>query len=123
MHGWTLRDALELYNVERWGAGYFGINERGHVEVRPDRDRSRATDLHASLEPFFRAHAPWTVGLVKLECGPVVMAHLFVPEPAGGAAVTVELQRDTAGRLVMVARSPRRKLTKDKHAQALLGKK
>jgi len=46
VHGWTLRDALELYNVERWGGGYFGINARGHVEVRPDRDAQRSADVH-----------------------------------------------------------------------------
>jgi len=45
MHGWTIRDALELYNVERWGGGYFGIDGEGHVEVRPDRDAGRSADL------------------------------------------------------------------------------
>jgi arginine decarboxylase len=45
MHAWNIRDALELYNVERWGGGYFGINERGRVEVRPNRDRGHGADL------------------------------------------------------------------------------
>jgi arginine decarboxylase len=35
MHGWTHRDSLELYNLEAWGAGFFTVNDRGHVEVRP----------------------------------------------------------------------------------------
>jgi arginine decarboxylase len=35
MHGWTVSDSLELYNLPAWGAGLFTINERGHVEVRP----------------------------------------------------------------------------------------
>lgn len=35
MRGWTVRDSAELYNVAAWGAGYFGVNEKGHVEVRP----------------------------------------------------------------------------------------
>ena len=35
MHGWTHRDSLELYNLEAWGAGFFSVNDRGHVEVRP----------------------------------------------------------------------------------------
>ncbi len=26
---------MELYNVSNWGAGFFTINDRGHVEVRP----------------------------------------------------------------------------------------
>jgi arginine decarboxylase len=44
---WTIESARELYNIEGWGAGYFDINERGHVVVRPDRDRpDRALDLY-----------------------------------------------------------------------------
>jgi len=43
---WTIDAARELYNIEGWGAGYFDINERGHVVVRPDRDRpDRVLDL------------------------------------------------------------------------------
>src|SRR6266567_6444990 len=35
---WSIDDARALYNVEGWGAGFFDINEHGHVVVRPDRD-------------------------------------------------------------------------------------
>ncbi|MCX6972400.1 MAG: biosynthetic arginine decarboxylase [Verrucomicrobia bacterium] len=31
-------DALALYNVDRWGGGYFGINAAGHVVVKPKRN-------------------------------------------------------------------------------------
>jgi arginine decarboxylase len=31
-------DAVSLYNVDRWGGGYFGINGEGHVVVRPKRN-------------------------------------------------------------------------------------
>jgi arginine decarboxylase len=44
--GWSIDAARELYNIDGWGAGYFDINEKGHVVVRPDRDRpDRALDL------------------------------------------------------------------------------
>ena len=44
--GWSIEAARELYNIDGWGAGYFDINEKGHVVVRPDRDRpDRALDL------------------------------------------------------------------------------
>jgi arginine decarboxylase len=36
---WTIDAARALYNVEGWGVGYFDINERGHVIVRPDPAR------------------------------------------------------------------------------------
>jgi len=42
---WTIDDALELYNVEGWGIGYFGINEKGHVTVHPTREPERGLDL------------------------------------------------------------------------------
>jgi arginine decarboxylase len=44
--GWSIADSRELYNVAGWGAGFFDINEKGHVVVRPDRDdQSREIDL------------------------------------------------------------------------------
>src|SRR6185503_15373682 len=36
---WSTESARTLYNVEGWGAGFFDVNERGHVIVRPDKDR------------------------------------------------------------------------------------
>src|SRR5919197_4558263 len=43
---WTIADSRALYNIEGWGAGFFDINDRGHVVVRPDRDRpERELDL------------------------------------------------------------------------------
>jgi arginine decarboxylase len=52
--GWSIDAARELYNIDGWGAGYFDINERGHVVVRPDRDRPERTldlfDLARDLE-------------------------------------------------------------------------
>jgi arginine decarboxylase len=51
---WTIADARALYNIEGWGAGYFDINDRGHVIVRPDPDRPESTvdlrDLARDLE-------------------------------------------------------------------------
>ena len=42
---WNTADAEKLYGLERWGAGYFGTNELGHVVVRPDRSADRQIDL------------------------------------------------------------------------------
>jgi arginine decarboxylase len=33
LHRWSVTDSLDLYNVRQWGAGFFGINERGNVGV------------------------------------------------------------------------------------------
>lgn len=45
MRGWTIRDSLELYNVPAWGAGFFSVNEAGHVAVRPREGSSEEIDL------------------------------------------------------------------------------
>lgn len=38
MSDFEISDALSLYNVDRWGNGYFGINAAGHVVVHPRRN-------------------------------------------------------------------------------------
>ena len=38
MADWTKQDSLDLYSVERWGDGFFSINDAGHVIVRPRRE-------------------------------------------------------------------------------------
>jgi len=47
---WTTDDALELYQVREWGKGYFGINEQGHVVVRPDTTITHEIDLYEVLQ-------------------------------------------------------------------------
>ena len=42
---WSVHDASELYEVTRWGNGYFSVNASGHVEVHPTKEPSRAIDL------------------------------------------------------------------------------
>ncbi|PIQ95326.1 MAG: arginine decarboxylase [Nitrospinae bacterium CG11_big_fil_rev_8_21_14_0_20_56_8] len=45
MAKWTIEDARELFNIEGWGAGYFDINEKGHILVRPDKKHNQTIDL------------------------------------------------------------------------------
>jgi len=54
IRGWTIRDSLELYNVANWGAGFFGINEKGHAEVRPRGEGGPAIDLLELVEDLQR---------------------------------------------------------------------
>src|SRR5436853_1131780 len=43
---WSIDAARALYNIEGWGAGFFDINDAGHVVVRPDREHpDRVLDL------------------------------------------------------------------------------
>src|SRR5882672_3679230 len=44
---WNIEKARALYNIEGWGAGYFDIDERGHVVVQPDKEHpERRLSLH-----------------------------------------------------------------------------
>ncbi len=43
--GWSTADALDLYRTDAWGKGYFGINDLGHVVVRPHGNPSQEIDL------------------------------------------------------------------------------
>jgi arginine decarboxylase len=52
--GWTVHDSLELYGVPNWGDGFFGVNARGQVEVRPRRDAGPAIDLLELVENLQR---------------------------------------------------------------------
>ncbi len=42
---WTIEDAVETYNIDRWGLGYFGINEEGHVTISPARSAGATIDV------------------------------------------------------------------------------
>jgi arginine decarboxylase len=47
---WTTEDSLELYSIPSWGQGYFGISEKGHLVVFPDKRRERGIDLYDVVE-------------------------------------------------------------------------
>ncbi|MGF1632495.1 MAG: biosynthetic arginine decarboxylase [Phycisphaerae bacterium] len=39
---WSPEQSAQLYGIDRWSQGYFGVNKLGHVEVRPDPTRPEA---------------------------------------------------------------------------------
>ena len=49
------------YGVRRWGAGYFGIDDSGHVTVHPRRDDGAAIDLHRLAGEVRQAGLSWPV--------------------------------------------------------------
>src|ERR1022692_2289128 len=42
---WKIQDSLDVYEVNHWGKGYFGINAKGHVTVHPGKRPEQAIDL------------------------------------------------------------------------------
>lgn len=45
--GWSPTDAVGLYGLDSWGAGYVAVNDAGHLMVLPRRDGTAPIDLHA----------------------------------------------------------------------------
>ena len=45
LRAWTIRDSLELYNVNGWGRDFFTINDAGNIEVTPAGPGSARIDL------------------------------------------------------------------------------
>jgi arginine decarboxylase len=45
VESWTTADAADLYEIARWGNGYFSIRSDGNLLVHPDRTASRSIDL------------------------------------------------------------------------------
>jgi arginine decarboxylase len=54
MKHWTINDALETYNVKRWGERYFGINDAGNVVAYPTGTRSQSIDLKELVDDIQR---------------------------------------------------------------------
>ena len=47
---WDIEAARALYNIHRWGAKYFDINDAGHVVARPLQDAGVAVDISDVIE-------------------------------------------------------------------------
>ena len=47
---WTVTDASELYDVERWGQGYFSVGANGHVLAHVTKEPHRSIDLKQLID-------------------------------------------------------------------------
>jgi arginine decarboxylase len=45
-----VEDAMNLYGIDGWGAGYFSINEEGHLEVMPKKNPGGRVDVLKIIE-------------------------------------------------------------------------
>ncbi|HZJ16386.1 MAG TPA: biosynthetic arginine decarboxylase [Chthoniobacteraceae bacterium] len=58
-HPWDIPAATSLYNVDRWGLGYFAINERGNVQVFPTQNPATPIDI---MELIAEARSEYGLG-------------------------------------------------------------
>jgi NAD(P)-dependent dehydrogenase (short-subunit alcohol dehydrogenase family)/uncharacterized OB-fold protein len=62
-----------------------------------------ATTIHHSHDLFFRERVPWRLGMVRLDAGPTVIAHLHGGCPPAPSRVRVGARLDKSGQGVLVA--------------------
>jgi NAD(P)-dependent dehydrogenase (short-subunit alcohol dehydrogenase family)/uncharacterized OB-fold protein len=60
------------------------------------------TTVRVSSDPYFRERTPWRIGTVRLDAGPVLVAHLH-GDTREGARVRLELKLDKSGAPVVLA--------------------
>ncbi|NOX50270.1 MAG: SDR family NAD(P)-dependent oxidoreductase [Gammaproteobacteria bacterium] len=63
------------------------------------------TALHHSQNQFYADRTPWRIGLIQLNIGPTVVAHLAHDAELSPCPVIVDLRLDRSGRGVLVATS------------------
>lgn len=68
----TLDEAKRIYGIENWGGGYFGINSKGNVAVRPKRNDPREVDIKELIDVL---RAQRRVNLPLLLRFPQLLAH------------------------------------------------
>ena len=42
---WDIQSAISLYNIDRWGSGYFTVNDRGNIQILPTQDARATIDI------------------------------------------------------------------------------
>lgn len=47
---WTAEDAVELYRIDRWGSGYFGVDGAGNLTVAPLKENGATIPIPAVIE-------------------------------------------------------------------------
>ena len=60
------------------------------------------TRLSYSLEPAYAEHLPWAIASIRLDCGPIALAHL-APGIACHARVALRAIQDRAGNRMLLA--------------------
>src|SRR5688572_23795382 len=51
---WTIADSLDTYAIRHWGAGYFGINDKGNVVIHPGGADTPSFDLKELVDEVRR---------------------------------------------------------------------
>ena len=85
---WVTQDASDLYDVPRWGKGYFSISKEGTLLVHPNRNSDQAVDMKELVDRLtnpvkrllsgFGDYLAWTITLLPLLTGYLAVNHLLL---------------------------------------------
>jgi arginine decarboxylase len=50
----ALERTIQIYGIENWGAGYFGVNKKGNLVVHPSESDNRSADLKEIIDDLKR---------------------------------------------------------------------
>lgn len=71
---WTIEQSRQLYNLPGWSDGYFDVNARGHLVVRPGGvDRNIEVDLYELAAEICQSGLSWPV---LIRCGGIIRDRL-----------------------------------------------
>jgi arginine decarboxylase len=56
---WDIPSATSLYNIDRWGLGYFSINDRGNIQICPTQKQATPIDI---MEVIAEAQSEYKLG-------------------------------------------------------------
>ena len=96
---WDIEAARALYNIHRWGAKYFDINDAGHVVARPLQDAGATVDLTDVIEEA-------KVARVEVSVAHPVSGHFAPPRRVHQPVLSQLRSRNTITRAVIAASFP-----------------
>ena len=56
---WDIPSAISLYNIDRWGLGYFSVNDRGNISICPTQNPATPIDI---MELIAEARSEYGLG-------------------------------------------------------------
>ncbi len=71
VQAWKSEDSSELYGVQRWGSGYFDVDEQGDVLVLPNKDESQSVRIKSIVDRLVERR----VGFPILLRFPQILSH------------------------------------------------
>jgi uncharacterized OB-fold protein len=72
-------------------------------KLSPQGELISHTNLHASTNAFFREYLPRKIALIKMDCGPIIFAHIAYSDAKTGDRLTIISKRDLSGEGVFIA--------------------